>query len=60
MDIKHKLREERKAALRRSKELDKEYSFKEPWKPSEKRLLGWVIALSIACIVTWAQCGIFG
>lgn len=54
------MRELRKAQRARKKELDKEYSLSEPLTSSDKRVIRWIVVLSVICVATWLKSGIMG
>ncbi|MGN0443323.1 MAG: hypothetical protein ACI4F5_01745 [Acutalibacteraceae bacterium] len=54
------MRELRKAQRARKKELDKEYSLSEPLTSSDKRVIRWIVFLSVICVATWLKSGIMG
>lgn len=60
MMTRSQMRELRKAQRARKKELDKEYSLSEPLMPSDKRVIRWIVVLSVICVATWLKSGIMG
>lgn len=60
MMTRSQMRELRKAQRARKKELDKEYSLSEPLTSSDKRVIRWIVVLSIICVATWLKSGIMG
>ena len=54
------MRELRKAQRARKKELDKEYSLSEPLTSSDKRVIRWIVVLSVIFVATWLKSGIMG
>lgn len=60
MMTRSQMRELRKAQRARKKELDKEYSLSEPLTSSDKRVIRWIVVLSVICVATWLKSGIMG
>ena len=60
MMTRSQMREMRKAQRARKKELDKEYSLSEPLTSSDKRVIRWIVVLSVICVATWLKSGIMG
>ena len=60
MITRSQMRELRNAQRARKKELDKEYSLSEPLTSSDKRVIRWIVVLSVICVATWLKSGIIG